>query len=537
MRPDRVGRRAAGRARLGLAPPGAGFRRRRSASPMHLTPLQTVLGFALLGPDARIIFDAIVIALFTLAAIVIRQRRALFPVTGLLMCAAGFAFDLLATPGVAVAMGWAPWAGGVALVMASWGVIHLLLALADHFAHRTRAHFSTIFKDLLMVTLWGVILMLVLRQDFHFDLTPLLASTAIVAAVIGFALQESLGNIFSGLTLQLSKPFDPGDWVRSGNFVGRIQGIGWRSTSLLTRSNEKLEIPNSMLAKDALVNYSADVVGSDLMIGVSYAAPPNHVRAVICEALGNVPGVRQTPPPEVFTWEYADSAIRYRIRYWIADYAEVDRIHDAVATALWYVLRRKGVEIPYPQMVVARAPKPAAGLDENLERELMNELRQVDFLRDLSDAALRLLLPGVVVQKYGAGEAIVREGQEGDSLFLIRAGTVEVLAAAADGRTVHIRDLTRPAFFGEMALMTGERRIATVRAHTDAELIELGRAAFGELFKNHPETAAQMGEVIARRMSERRELLAAAPQGDGAHTRANWLLTKMRAVFNLSLPR
>ncbi len=504
---------------------------------MHPTPLQTILGIALLGPDTRVIFDAIVIALLALATAVIRGRRESFPITGLLMCAAGFGFDLIATPAIATEMGWAPWAGGLGVVLASWGFVHLLLAFADDAAHRARAHFSTIFKDLLMITLWGVILMLVLRQDFHFDLTPLLASTAIVAAVVGFALQESLGNIFSGLTLQLSKPFEPGDWVRSGDFVGRVQGIGWRSTALLTRSNEKLEIPNSLLAKDALVNYSAGVTGNDFIVGLSYAAPPNYVRTVICDALRNVPGVQQSPAPEVFTWEYADSAIRYRVRYWIADYGEVDRIHDAVATALWYVLRRKGIDIPYPQMVLTRGSGRAAVAEaEAFERELMNELRQVDFLRGLRDEDLRLLAPGVNVQKFGAGEAIVREGEDGDSLFIIRSGTVEVLAAAPDGSPVHIRDLARPAFFGEMAVMTGEKRNATVRARTDAELIELDREAFAELFKNHPQAAVQMGEVIALRLTERRELLAAAPQGDGVRTRANWLLAKMRAVFNLTLP-
>jgi CRP-like cAMP-binding protein len=102
---------------------------------------------------------------------------------------------------------------------------------------------------------------------------------------------------------------------------------------------------------------------------------------------------------------------------------------------------------------------------------------------------------------------------------------------------VHIRDLTPPAFFGEMALMTGEKRTATIRARSDVELFELKRDAFGELFKNHPETAAQMGEVIAFRMTERRELLVAASHGDGEQNRAHWLLTKMRAVFNMSPPR
>jgi len=503
---------------------------------MHFTPLQTILGIASLSLDARMIFDAVAIGLFATFAVLIRQRWPVMSVTGAIMCASGFAFDLIASPEIASRMGWAQWSGGLGVVLVSWGFIHLMLAVADAAAHRTRTHFSTIFKDILMLTLWGVVLLLVLSQDFKVNVTSLLASTAVVAVVVGLALQESLGNIFSGLTLQMGKPFAPGDWVRSGDFVGRVLGIGWRSTAVITRANEKLEIPNAMLAKDALVNYSNGAVAGEVKIGLSYAAPPNYVREVILRALHNIPGIMQYPPPEVFTWEFGDSAMHYRVRYWMSDFGDAERLHDTVSTGLWYVLRRNEIEIPYPQMVIRSSAEAKDLAGEAFERSIMDALREVDFLRGLSDAELRLLVPGVIVQQFGIGESIVREGDDGDSLFIIREGTVEVLAAS-DGKQVHIRDLGPPAFFGEMALMTGEKRLATIRARSDVELLELNRDAFGELFKNHPETATQMGEVIAFRMTERHDLLVAAAHGDGVHGRSNWLINKMRAVFNMAPPR
>jgi CRP-like cAMP-binding protein len=313
-----------------------------------------------------------------------------------------------------------------------------------------------------------------------------------------------------------------------------VQGIGWRSTAVITRANEKLEIPNSMLAKDALVNYSIGAVADDVKIGLDYSTPPNYVREVILEALRDMPGVMQYPPPEVYTWEYGDSAMHYRVRYWMSDFAEADRLRDTVSTGLWYVLRRKAIEIPYPQMVIRSSQEPLGMKGPAaFESAILSGLRQVDFLRDLRDEELRLLVPGVIVQRFGTGESIVREGDDGDSLFIIREGTVEVLAGASDGKQVHIRDLAPPAFFGEMALMTGEKRTATICAKSDVELLELNRDSFGELFKNHPETAVQMGEVIAFRMTERRELLVAASHGDGEQNRAHWLMNKMRAVFNM----
>ena len=124
----------------------------------------------------------------------------------------------------------------------------MLLAMADAAAHRTRTHFSTILKDLLMLLSYAVVLIAVLTKDTHVDPTPILASSAVIGVVLGFALQESLGNIFSGLTLQMSRPFAPGDWVRSG-YLRRPRSryhIGARPRSLRAiTSGSKFPIPTS----------------------------------------------------------------------------------------------------------------------------------------------------------------------------------------------------------------------------------------------------------------------------------------------------
>lgn len=503
---------------------------------MKPTLLQAALGFTSLTPQTRVIIEAVLAALTAAGAWMARGNRRSLRASTLMMISIGFVLDLATVAGAHERMGWAALTAAVSLVLVGWGLIKLLLDAADGAAHRSRAHFSTIFKDILMTLLFAVVVMAVLAEDFHVDPTPLLASSAVVAVVLGLALQESLGNVFSGVTLQLGKPFSPGDWVRSGASIGRVQGISWRSTTVITRANEKLEIPNAMLAKDIVINYSNGIVADEIVIGLSYEAPPNYVREVVLEALLGVSGVLQEPKPDVFTWEYGDFAVRYHIRYWLSDYADIEHVRDSVTTSLWYVLRRKSIEVAFPVRVLRTQPEVASdGTAVEFQNEMMDQLRQVDFLRELPDEELRLLLPGVTVLKFGAGEIIVREGDHGDSLYIIRSGVVEVIAGAGDGRQVHIRDLQHPAFFGEMALMTGEPRTATIRARTDAELLELNREGFTELFKLHPETAAKIGEVIALRMTERREAIDAKAHEDAGRTSANWLLAKMRAVFNLAV--
>jgi CRP-like cAMP-binding protein len=147
---------------------------------------------------------------------------------------------------------------------------------------------------------------------------------------------------------------------------------------------------------------------------------------------------------------------------------------------------------------------------------------------------MHILAGGVRVRQFGAGEALVREGDAGDSFYIIRRGVVDVTANGADGHPIHLNELTRPAFFGEMALMTGAARNATIRARTDVEVLEMTRNGFTELFKSHPDAAAQMSEIIAARMSQRRERLDAGQQADGgARGHSSWLLAKMREIFDL----
>ena len=502
---------------------------------MGPTPLQTILGLSFLSPQERVICELVLAFSLGTVALALRGQKRAVRAMSLTLCASGLLLDTAAQHQFVLWKEWVRWASATGLLLVWWGIIKMLLDGIDATAHRRRAHFSTIGKDLVMLLLFTVVAMIVMVEDVHIDPTPLLASSAVIGVVLGFALQESLGNVFSGLTLQVGKPFVPGDWVRTNNFVGRVQGISWRSTAVITHSNERLEIPNSLIAKDVVVNYSHGAVADEIVIGLSYDAPPNYVREVIAETLRDVPGVLQSPSPNIFTWDYADYAIRYRVRYWLADYAEADHVHDTVSTALWYALRRKSIEIPYPIRTLrnGREPGISTGAKE-FEREIITELRQVDFLSDLRDEELQLLLPGVTLLKFGTGETVVREGDAGDSLYIILSGEVEVVAASNGAHEVHIRNLRRPAFFGEMALMTGEPRIATVRACTDAELLELSREGFTKLFKSHPDAATRMGEIIAFRMSETRESLAAASLRDDSRSHAGWLLEKISAVFNLS---
>jgi small-conductance mechanosensitive channel/CRP-like cAMP-binding protein len=497
----------------------------------ELTQLQSLLGLDALSLDTRAVIESTVAVAALLYALALRNRRGNLRAWPVAMAGVGLAVDV-ATPLFGHAR-FAYLVDTVAVVLFLWGVIRIGLELADAASHRGREHFSTIFRDLLTLTLWSLVVMVVLRTFFKIDVSALLAVPAVLTVVVGFALQETLGNIFSGLTLQISRPFQPGDWVQVADKIGRVHDVGWRATTIVTRADEWLDIPNAQLAKDLLFNYGNHAVADEISIGLAYGEPPNRVREVIRNLLRDVPDVLRHPEPEILAWEFADYSIRYRIRFWLADYGRIEHIHDRVVSGLWYALRRQGIEIPFPIRTLVLS-QPRRVEESEAQREIEAELRAVDFLRELSDDEMRILAGAVRVHQFGAGEALVREGDSGDTFYIIRRGVVDVTARGADGKSIHLTELTRPAFFGEMALMTGEARNATIRARTDVEVLEMNRGGFTELFKSHPDAAAQMSEIIAARMSQRRELLDAGhPSDGGARGRSGRLLAKMREIFDI----
>jgi small-conductance mechanosensitive channel/CRP-like cAMP-binding protein len=419
----------------------------------------------------------------------------------------------------------------LALLAFLFGLVRALFVTLDEVARRRERDFSTIFRDLATLLVYGIVFLMVARFELNVDVTPLLATSALVTAVVGLALQETLGNVFSGLSLQLQKPFAPGDWVRFGAYLGRVQGIGWRSTRLVTRSLERLEVPNGVLARDVITNYRGNAVGDDLFVGLSYDAPPNRVKEIIQRVLHHNPELARSPASQVWVVEYGDFAIKYRIRFWMIDYAEQDRVRDEIMTSLWYALRRNGIEIPFPIRTLHLKRTTATATDDGRKRELVGALRQVDFLSGLEENELATLVPNLYEVEFGRGETICREGESGDTFYVVRRGTVEIVARGAAGEQTHVADVSAPGFFGEMSLLTGEPRAATVRAKSDAWLLVVEREGFESLFQAHPSIAEAISRVLATRQSELRERREQAVGSETADSRSRRLLAAMRTIF------
>jgi len=497
------------------------------------TPLQHVLGVHLAPIEVRVVLQGVILIAALLIAFAIRRRRLAFSSTTFVLMAAGLLMDLAAVALPAADAMAARKIAAAAVVLFMFGVIRLVLEAFDAATRRGRSHVSTIFKDLVMFSLWSIVVGTVLYTDFGVQPLSILTTTTVVAAVVGLALQESLSNIFTGLMLQLSKPFEPGDWVKAGEFIGRVKGINWRSTTLITRANERLDIPNTTIGKDVIVNYAEEEIVDEISVGLSYNVPPNRAREVIVKVLHDVPHVRSQPSPQVLPWQYGDSAVLYRVKYAISDYTLQEQVRAEVVSSLWYALRRHQMEIPFPiRTLELRRRARDRGAEADFEREILHELRKVDFLHDLDEDALRTVMSSAQVHDFGAGEVLMRQGDPGDTMYIIRYGKVDVRLRASDGSERHLATMGPSQVIGEAALLTGEPRTATIRAIDDVELIELTREGFTKVFKQNPDIAKAISEIASKRLNERQEALAQSLEGDGRSGRNRWFYGKMRELFD-----
>lgn len=382
-----------------------------------------------------------------------------------------------------------------------------------------RFEIPNILRDATVFTLFFVGVMLILYDQTDLDVTGLFTTAGVITIVIGLALQDTLGNVFSGLAIQTERSFNVGDWVRFGELEGVVVDISWRATKLRTRQNDLVIIPNTQISKDLVINYSAPTRIHAILedIGAHYRHAPADVIAAIEEAADQTEGVLKRPRVDVRTHQYGDFAIVYRTKYWIRDYEDLEDIKNAFNTRIWYSFRRRGIEIPFPirNVYLHQVTQEFLEAESQQRKErIFHHLRRVEVFDALSEEETRELATRARVEQYFRGETVIRQGSAGDSLYIIDDGLVEV-AVSQDGRSESLARLGPRSFFGEMALLTGEERTATVVTLSPTDFFVVDREAFRETLEKNPVLAERISEILARRRRELEETHAALHEAHG----------------------
>jgi small-conductance mechanosensitive channel len=362
-------------------------------------------------------------------------------------------------------------------------------------------------KFLPEVARMGILLLgvFIAMEDFYRQTIQgiaLYVGPGIAALVLGFAMQDSLGNIISGITLQAGRPYSHGDWLQVDGRYAEVIEVNWRATRLRTLDDVVIEIPHRQMASQTIVNLNRPTRrhAMRISIGLDYSAPPSRVKDVLLHATNNAKGVAPEPKPKVYLKNFGDSSIEYEIKFWLDNHLYYYDVCDSIRTNVWYSLQRHGIKIPFPTRTL-QIERPSRTHEEQVHSTARLILRQQPMFKSFTDEQLDALLPRGQISKFGGGEKVIEQGANGDSMFILVKGEANVVISR-NGNESLVASLSSGDCFGEMSLLTGEKRSASVIAHTDCEVVEIGKPILANSLKENPELVTKLSELLARRQME-----------------------------------
>lgn len=384
---------------------------------------------------------------------------------------------------------------------------------------------SRMTRGILRLMIMVGIAFMLIRYQMGKQIGVLLTSTAIVTGVIGFAMQGVLGNLLAGMSLHACRAMAIGDWIEVDGIVGQVTHVSWRETRLRAAGHVYI-IPNARIADSTIRNFSSPTPLRRHVVHVSasYGDNPGDVIAALLEAADSVPEVEKRPAPDAYITGFKDFCIDYMVRFWSNHYELAPIIEGDVMRMIWYKFQRRGIEIPFPMsgrlldnfMQAVHAQRFEKPLQSEIERNVDDLLRS-DFGRKLvADPQGACLLgrdeiKGIArdVRRiwYTHGEILMRQNEQGESFYVLVQGTVKGSIADSDTARPIEFELRPGALFGEMSLLTGLPRSATMTAVTDCELLEFNRDAFAHLLSLREEIPRVLSDLAASRTAKNAEAM------------------------------
>lgn len=474
-----------------------------------------------------------------LVLLALRPRERASVRNALLLLGAGALIALGAT--FAPASMLAPIAGGVAVLLV--GMVLLRLAVIFVFrvvAAGVGAMPARIVEDLATAAAYLVWVLAWLRLS-GMDLPSLVTTSALLTAVVAFAMQDTLGNVLGGVLLQLDSSIGVGEWLRVDDLSGRVAEVRWRHTTLETPNGERIVLPNAWLMKNRFT-----VLGSPgstatsrrwVRLPVDLAAAPGDVCRVLTEAVANaeIDNVEPLPAPDVVAMDVAPRHAVYAIRYWLRDPWHADATDSTVRIHALAALARNGMKLgaPYQEEFWIRDDEQQRTALQAADHERrVRALAEVDLFAPLSESERAALAPHLRYAPFVAGDVMTRQGATAHWLYLIVSGTADVSVESPAGRGA-LGSLVAGDIFGEMGMLTGAPRSATVTARTDTICYRLDKAGFESVIHARPDIAEAISRVLVERRAGLEGRLAAAHALDHAPPHDD-ILEGVRRFFGLA---
>ena len=345
------------------------------------------------------------------------------------------------------------------------------LYINEYLLLRKKKKISYIIIDIIKFSIILLFIMVFLRNVFNVDLITILTPSAIMTAIIGLSMKDTIGNLISGIVIQIEKPFDQGDWIQVGDLIGKVEEINWRYTKIKTILNMYVIIPNNTISSENIINYSkpSEELEVQITIGVSYDVPPVKVKRALYDILNTNRFVEQHMEKKVLLMEYGSSSINYKIIFGVRNYYEKRLAIDEIYSSIWYQFKNFDIEIPFPIRTVIMRKQKSTQVDS----EVLSVLKANELFHNARNEVLKFLAMYANLLKFSLGDRVINEGDVGDTMYIIISGEFEVRRQDKVVAKLGVGD-----FFGEVALISDQKRNATVVCTQDGEVLEIDRMLF-----------------------------------------------------------
>ncbi len=400
-----------------------------------------------------------------------------------------------------------------------------------------------ILRQMLALVVVLSVVTLVLTYGYQVKVTGLIATSGVAAVILGFAMQDLLSNVIAGFSIHMTKAYKVGDWLLLGELGERaeVKEINWRATRLLNTDSVSFEIPNNEIVKSRItnLNYPNREHRVRMRVGIDYDVPPNDVKEALRVAAIDANGVLDSPAPCVFLVGFGDSSILYELRFWMRAPHLFNQTCDEIRTKIWYELKRRDIRIPFPiRTLEMRTPNTPEKFDQ-ADQTAAELLRCESCLHCLTEEQAESIAQNSTRKLYAKGEKIVNHGDSGSSMFVVLDGRVDVFLPVPEGGSERVATLGKGEYFGEMSLLTGEPRSATIRAASDVFVMEVSKSCVKPLLTKSPELMEELGQLLASRQTQIAEALAArskrakhsANAKDASSPEPSSMLKKIRSFF------
>lgn len=358
-----------------------------------------------------------------------------------------------------------------------------------------------ILSGLVALAIWILTLALALPIVFGQSTAGLLAASSVGLGVLGFSLSRVIADVFYSVALVFERPFDIGDWVMTADGQeGQVKEVSWRTTTLVTINDTTIVIPNSKVGGDTLTNFNRPHVSfyRSLSFTLPFSVTAYRAERLLLSSIEEVPESASLPlKPVVSIKGLSNDGVEWALFFGVPDYATQwsikTRIHRAILRNLFYA----DIDVAQRRMNVTMQRPQSGNLDEET-----GWLRRFALFEGLSDNERTWLAGQAREQLRFSGEPIVQQGEPGSSLFVVKEGVLDITIKGEDGTIREVGQIRAGHVFGEMSLLTGAPRGATVTPAVDTLVAEITKEDIEPLFRDHPELIEDIGAMLAERQSE-----------------------------------